>query len=87
MPNGKLEEVYSGDIIQAGKTKFPKNHPKRDTHCYSIRYKWSRCNEYLLLEGEKRFKSIYYDKELIKSLYEEKKISKKNMDLLNELFI
>ncbi|MFQ3727370.1 hypothetical protein ABLV92_09210 [Staphylococcus equorum] len=77
MPNGKLEEVYGGGIIQAGKAKFPLNHPKRDTHCHTIRYKWSNCDQYELLNGEKRFKSIYYNDNLIKQLYDEGKISKK----------
>ncbi len=87
MPNGKLENLYGGEIIQAGKTKFPVGHPKRDSHCKTIRFKWSKCKEFIKLNHSKRYKSIYYNKDLVNSLYKNDEISAKHKKVFDDLFL
>ena len=87
MPNGKLQPIYGHKIIQAGKVKFPKDDPRRDTHCKTIRYNWGECKEFELLPGFKRYKSIYFDSELVKTLANNGKISSTSESHLNELFL
>lgn len=86
MPNGQLEEVYGNKIIQAGKVRFPEKDPRRDSHCKSIRYKWENCREFKLLDNKKRYKSIYFNPDVVNKLNNDHIISDKDKDILFDLF-
>lgn len=60
MPNGKLFDVYKEKILKAGKVLYAKGDSKRDTHCKSIRYVWSKSTDFELLENKKRIKVVYF---------------------------
>ena len=49
-----LEDEYKEKILKAGKVLYAKGDPKRDTHCKSIRYVWSKSTDFELLENKKR---------------------------------
>ncbi|WP_437792507.1 hypothetical protein [Macrococcoides caseolyticum] len=87
MPNGVLEEIYGGEILQAGKVDYPVGDERRGKYMRSIRYKWTNCIEYKLLENKKRYKSIYYDQFLVEELFEKGLISENSKKLLNQYFL
>lgn len=64
MPNGKLFDVYKEKILKAGKVLYPSGHPKRNTHCKSIRYVWSKSTEFELLDNKKRIKVVYFAEDM-----------------------
>lgn len=86
MPNGQLESIYGNDIIQAGKVRFPATDPRRNTHCKSIRYKWKNCRSFTLLENKERYKSIYFNQQIVNHLYQEHTLSLKEKEILINLF-
>jgi hypothetical protein len=64
MPNGELYDIYKDDVLKAGKVKYPKENPKRNTHARSVRYNWSKTIKFRLLEGQKRIKVAYFNNDM-----------------------
>lgn len=64
MPNGRLFDVYGTSVLKAGKVLYPFGDPKRDTHCKSIRYKWSKNSKFELLGGKSRVKVAYFNQNM-----------------------
>lgn len=86
MPNGALEEIYGGEILQAGKVDYPKGDNRRGKYMRSIRYRWTSCIEYKLLDNKKRYKSIYFNRNLLDELFEKDMINDSAKNLLNKYF-
>lgn len=81
MPNGELYKKYKHNVLKAGKILYPVGNPKRETHAKSIRYNWSKNQNFdLISNNSKRIKVVYFNKdmnetlkiqlELIKEIYE-----------------
>lgn len=69
MPNGALFPIYGKNVLKAGKVKYKKGNPKRDTHSYSVRFKWKANLTYKLLENDsKRIKVAYFNKNMSEDL-------------------
>jgi len=87
MPNGKLESVYGGSILQAGKIDYPEGDDRRGKYTRTIRYRWTECTEYQLLgDNKKRYMPIYYDHDLVTELFNEDRISKSAKNKLEKFF-
>ena len=69
MPNGALYDAYGIGVLKAGKVKYKKGNPKRDTHSYSVRYKWKDNLTFkMLANNTKRIKVAYFNNEMSESL-------------------
>ncbi|EJO5349450.1 hypothetical protein NRP93_003628 [Clostridium botulinum] len=77
MPNGKLFDVYGPSVLKAGKVLYKKGNPKRNTHCKSIRYSWSRNPQFKLLENKSRIKVAYFNENMNEKYKEKLKEIKK----------
>lgn len=64
MPNGRLVDVYGTSVLKAGKVLYPVGDPKRNTHCKSIRYKWSENSKFKLLNNKSRVKVAYFNEDM-----------------------
>lgn len=61
MPNGSLYSVYGADVLSQGKVKFDKKNPKHSTHAKSVRFNWSKTQDFRLLTNAKRIKVAYFN--------------------------
>lgn len=87
MPNGRLESVYGGSILQAGKVDYPKDDERRGKNMRTIRYKWTECTEYKVLNNnKKRYMPIYYNHDLVTELFDAGRLSNSAKNKLEKFF-
>lgn len=84
MPNGLLYPYYGKRVLKAGKVLYPLNHPKRETHAKSVRFKWKEVSDFeLLSKNTKRIKVAYFNDAMNEDLKHKLRYLKKLYDSQN----
>lgn len=80
MPNGQLSPIYTTDVLKAGKTVDPKLRAAGEVS--SIRFNFSKCQQFRLLENKKRIYITYMNIDFLRN---NPNINKK-LELINNLY-